>query len=1693
MKLRVLSRSFYAVTLALIAAIVFVVFTEESVVAHRGDHDLVLNDTRALAHWTEGGFDYIIVSGTHTSTLPNSWDTDIINAGLHVRNSTWINKLEHNASASNNGVMMGSWSGTVVQHTDCQESGVVGGTEVCTWASTSNGGLDVPVYYDSWRFRPQKKENLTRVRMMFDRADVYIGNTSRTWSKWDDTSGDNTKYLKRVMAHEFSQAAGFFKTLSGSNDLMNPNYSNYFFSQNDRWHINRLYMHSEDAAFACKSNVDMTLSDFRRANGRTYPRQDGQGRVDSFAVICPSTAYAGFAKYWHVDYPNNPSSDDEDFWEDKDGENRRRKINFKATYSTDLLTLYEQDGLDPYKRGSDQTSPRIVTRDTSFQLASDEQNDERRGYRVRIYPDCTYPRILPLRAGHETHQSITPEDVVTNLDSDNDCLSASTGNSYADFYSFTVDQKAFVWVDVESDYGETLSIHPRIRLRKGERTQFGDTPDVLIYNIHNGGQTSIRRISPFRTLEPGAYTAEISTYARGQTGLYDFRVVAKTGMYEYLPPKGMSAGEIWFAPFRSTRPGVGYRSAISNSDIFDFGTSCSAAGVSGAAEKEITLTDGQNIQLIGCNEGTATLSLYDGNTLIDSYEITVTGSITPPDVGTPSNVHIDSGKTTTSIPVDWSSVSHASQYRVEYRKTTASSWTDAPTTTSSRYTLTSLSCGTTYQVRVRAYGDGTNTNAEWGDPSSALSVNTNACLVAPPAPSGVTTGSASRTDVLVNWNSRSGVSAYRVQYRQGNSGSWMTSTSTATGTSYRVTGLACNTSYQFQVLAYGDGTTYRADWGSASGAASARTSTCAVTTLPPAPSGVSTGATTTSSVYVRWNELSGASKYRVEYREGSSGGWTTYSDSVTTLAATVASLSCGTDYQFRVAAYGDGTTYATSWGNSSGSVSVGTDDCVTELPSPPAPSGATAGSPTQTGVYVGWNALSGANKYRVEYRQGSSGSWSVSSDALTSPGHSVTGLNCGQSYQFRVSAYGDGTTYSASWSDPSSTVSESTSVCDTELGNPAAPSGVATGARSRTRIDLSWNAVTGAANYRVEYRRSSSSNWTTASSSISGTSYRVTGLACGRSYRFRVAAYGDGTTRASTWGPNSGEVSRSTRSCSTTPSLPVAPAPGNLTVGTPGVTSVPVSWDAVSGARQYRVQYQAEGGSWRTASSNVTGTTYEVTGLTCRTSYQFRVSAYGDNRTYRTSWGPVSTVATGMTAGCGEPVFAQETYTFTVAEDAAVGTTVGTVSATDPNGQAITYSITAGNDGSKFGIGSSTGTITVAASLAGGGGASGQHDESTTIGPFTLTVQASDGTYTDTATVTINVSSRCVGGGAAPASNPGLVSDCEVLLDLKDNLRGTGTLNWSATLAIASWDGVGINETSNRVTTLNLQNKSLNGYLSSHVGDLSELSYLNISSNRLYSSIPTEIGDLSKLTTLYLGSNLLTGSIPTQLGNLKELRALHLANNYLSGGLPSELSKATKLEEIQLYSNDLEGSIPQEWTKLTNLNSLHLVRNFISGCNPLREESIASNDLARLFLAPCPESYQFNLSGPATVSEGETATYTITSAGKTVRSNITVSYTVLAGSAMIIKDYPNISTGNAVVSAQQTSGTFTVPIIDDNIAEVEEHFSVYITGASGGVTGDTFSVSTTPVVTNINESDPVTVTLTGPGRKWRRDRRPPTP
>ena len=96
---------------------------------------------------------------------------------------------------------------------------------------------------------------------------------------------------------------------------------------------------------------------------------------------------------------------------------------------------------------------------------------------------------------------------------------------------------------------------------------------------------------------------------------------------------------------------------------------------------------------------------------------------------------------------------------------------------------------------------------------------------------------------------------------------------------------------------------------------------------------------------------------------------------------------------------------------------------------PPTPGAPAAGTAGETSVPLSWAAAANTSKYRVDYREVPSGYWMVVDDAIAATSHTVDGLQCGRTYQFRLSAYGSGTAYAAAWGEPSTAVDATTTGC----------------------------------------------------------------------------------------------------------------------------------------------------------------------------------------------------------------------------------------------------------------------------------------------------------------------------------------------------------------------------------------------------------------------------------------------------------------------------------------------------------------------------------------------------------------------------------------------------------------------------------------------------------------------------------------
>ena len=251
-------------------------------------------------------------------------------------------------------------------------------------------------------------------------------------------------------------------------------------------------------------------------------------------------------------------------------------------------------------------------------------------------------------------------------------------------------------------------------------------------------------------------------------------------------------------------------------------------------------------------------------------------------------------------------------------------------------------------------------------------------------------------------------------------------------------------------------------------------------------------------------------------------------------------------------------------------------------------------------------------------------------------------------------------------------------------------------------------------------------------------------------------------------------------------------------------------------------------------------------------------------------------------------------------------------------------------------------------------------------GTTALSLAASDATVDSTAgTLSWTVASKpwndgdqlmlrirllpCTDGVAVPnpSDNPGLVGDCQTLLEALPTLLGPDdapVLLWNDGKAMDSWHGVRMSGSPKRVSRLELAYKGMRGTLPAGLGALDALTRIDMRGNKLTGSIPTELGKLTNLEYLNLSGNKLSGTIPVELGSLVNLERLLLHKNGLTGVIPAELGDLTALHRFYLSDNELTGDIPAVLGDLTQLTHVYiLANNQLTGCVPGAWEDISKS------------------------------------------------------------------------------------------------------------------------------------------------------
>ena len=477
-------------------------------------------------------------------------------------------------------------------------------------------------------------------------------------------------------------------------------------------------------------------------------------------------------------------------------------------------------------------------------------------------------------------------------------------------------------------------------------------------------------------------------------------------------------------------------------------------------------------------------------------------------------------------------------------------------------------------------------------------------------------------------------------------------------------------------------------------------------------------------------------------------------------------------------------------------ITVTVTDVNTEAPGKPA--APTVAPASVSRLTVNWSAPANAGPaitdYDVQYREGTSGSWSDGGHDGTATTATLTGLAENTSYDVQVRATNDEGT--GSWSDAGSGATDanaapafSSSAFDAAENQTTAGTVLATDSDSED--DITGYAITGGADMDFFSIGATSGaltfdaapNYEDAKDDGTNNTYVVEVTATsGTGERVKTATQ----TITVTVTDVSGEA----------PGKPAAP-----TVAPASVTSLTVNWSAPSNAgpaiTDYDVQYrEGTSGSWSDGGHTGTAITATLTGLSENTSYEVQVRATNDEGTG--SW---SDSGSGATDANAAPAFSSDDA-FDAAENQ---TAAGTVLATDSDSEDdITgYAITGGADQNLFSIVATSGALTFKS-------APNYEDaqDQGTNNTYVVEVQATSGTgerektVTQTITVTVtNEVGEAPGKPAAPTVTAASVSSLTVTWAAPAN-AGPAITDYDYRYRTTSPQGTWTEVTGTTITTL---------------------------------------------------------------------------------------------------------------------------------------------------------------------------------------------------------------------------------------------------------------------------------------------------
>ncbi|MBI5727960.1 MAG: fibronectin type III domain-containing protein, partial [Ignavibacteriales bacterium] len=525
------------------------------------------------------------------------------------------------------------------------------------------------------------------------------------------------------------------------------------------------------------------------------------------------------------------------------------------------------------------------------------------------------------------------------------------------------------------------------------------------------------------------------------------------------------------------------------------------------------------------------------------------------------------------ISLTWNASAGADWYYGELSTdNTFTSGVDTFSTAATTFNLPSVTTGQLYYWRIRAWSTVTSDSSDWTTPFNFTTQLGVPLLAQPSNHQHILTLSSTLT-----WYSVPNTALYRLQAATDTNFSSVvlnTILGSVTDTTYLFAGLSYNTKYFWRVKAFS--------------AADSSTDYSAIfdfrtpVEVPTLSTPLNNSYAVSTSPSLVWASVAGADSYHVQIATTNTFASLVSDGYAAGLSYAVSGLANGTEYFWRVKAIGafDSSDFSTEF-------KFTTSIAVPVLASPADNSFGNATNPS-----LSWGAVTGASGYRVQVASDVSFTTIVATDTTSSTGFAVAGLSQYTSYYWRVKSISpnDSSAYSAYFTF-------TTKIATPVLSTPADNS-----YQAALNPALSWAAVSGATTYHLQVATDNTFTALVNDSYPATNSTGLTGLSNNATYYWQVKSKN----------ANDSSIYASYFTFTTLLATPVLSSPAAYSYG--NVLNPTLSWAAVPGATEYRVQFSTDSTfAAITFDDTVSITNKAYAGLANNTNYYWRVRAQNTN------------------------------------------------------------------------------------------------------------------------------------------------------------------------------------------------------------------------------------------------------------------------------------------------------------------------------------------------------------------------------------------------------------------------------------------------------------------------------------------------